>query len=451
MATITTAVDGNDADESSAPIGSPALSRHRRRPVRRNTLPYFLLGLLFLAAYAVLTVSRYRQEAALPPGTALIMQEMHGYASLKAPVITVHGAQVNALGLHFSPALALLVPLYWVFPNALALLLAQAALFASSVTIVAATAGRVWGGHGRDEGRARALCLGVAYGLSWGLQNAVGTDFRATCFAVPLVALALRNVLLERWQRAGLWSLPLVFVQEDLGLTVAAIGVVLCLRRRWAPGWMLTGFGVAALLITVDAVIPHFNASGTYGYWSQLPGGYLDLLAPFKLLVHLVSPGTKLWTLGYLLAVTGFLALRSPLTIVALPILAWRFLAGDPAFWGTGQHYSTVLMPILFLALVDAVQRYERQQYGRSGRTAWLRQYATQSAVPVALAVALTLSVSLHLPLLKVFEPTTYRATAHPTAAAQAAPAQAVRARTPAAQAVPTGAQPSKSRAALSS
>ncbi|QMU79491.1 DUF2079 domain-containing protein [Streptacidiphilus sp. PB12-B1b] len=415
MATIATAVDGYDAEQGSAPIGVPAQSRHRRRPVRRSTLPYLLLGLLFLAGYAVLTVSRYRQEASLPPGTALIMQEIHGYASLSAPDFSVHGVPVNALGLHFSPVLALLVPLYWVFPNALTLLLVQDLLFAGSVTIVAATAGRLWGGHGRTQARGRALCLGAAYGLSWGLQNAVGTDLRLTCFAVPLVALSLRNVLLERWQRAGLWALPLVFVQEDLALTVALIGVVVVLRRRWAAGAVLIGFGVAALLITVDWVIPHFSAGGSYTYWSQLPGGYLDLLSPLKLLHHLadVGGGTKLATLGYLLAVTGFLALRSPLALVAVPTLAWRFLATDPAYWGTAGHYSAVLMPVLFLALVDAVHRCE--EYGRVG---WLRRYATQSAVPVVTAVALTLCVSLHLPVTDLFKPATYRAAAHQAAAA---------------------------------
>ena len=274
MATVTTTAEGG-APGSDAPIGVSAQSRHRRRPVRRSTAPYLLLGLLFLAGYAVLTISHYRHEAALPPGTARVMQEIHGYASLSAPDITVHGARVNALGLHFSPMLALLTPLYWVFPDALTLLLVQAALFAGSVTVVAATAGRLWGGHGRTQARGRALLLGTAYGLSWGLQSAVGTDFRVTCFAVPLVALSLRNVLLERWQRAGLWALPLVFVQEDLALTVAVIGLVLVLRRRWASGATLAGFGVAALLIIVDWLIPHFGTGGSYLYWSRLPDGRL--------------------------------------------------------------------------------------------------------------------------------------------------------------------------------
>ena len=404
MATTTTPT-AVGSQGSNAPIGVPAQSRHRRRPVRRSTAPYLLLGLLFLAGYAAIAVLRYRSHPAVSPGTALLVREVSDYAGLRAPDVSVHGATVDALGLHFSPVLALLAPVYRLFPSALTLLLAQAVLFAASVTIVAATAGRLWGGHGRSQGRSRALGVGVAYGLSWGLQNAVGGDFQPTCFAVPLVALSLRNVLLNRWRRAGLWALPLVFVQEDLGLTVAAIGLVLFLQRRWATGAVLGISGVAALLLSVDWVIPRLSPTGSYPGWSRLPGGYLDLLAPLKLLQHLLAGGeTKLWTLVYLLAVTGFLALRSPLLLVALPTLAWRFLAADPAYWGTGRHYSTVLMPIVFLALVDAVQRFEQ----RDG-TGWLRRYATQTAVPVVTAVALTLCVSLQLPAMALVKPGSYR------------------------------------------
>ena len=405
MATITTTEAVGGQGDSTAPIGVSAQSRHRRRPVRRSTAPYLLLGLLFLAGYSAVVLLRYRQPGAVSPGTAQLAREVRDYAWLHAPDISVHGVQTDALGLHFSPVLALLAPVYRLFPSALTLLLAQALLFAVSVIIVSATAGRLWGGHYKTEGRGRALAVGVAYGLSWGLQDAVRADFQPTCFAVPLVALSLRNVLLKRWQRAGLWALPLVFVQEDLGLTVAAIGLVVFLQRRWATGALLGCFGVAALLLSVDWVIPHLSPTGGYAGWSHLPGGYLDLLAPLKLVQHLgTHSGTKAWTLVYLLAVTGFLALRSPLLLVAVPTLAWRFLADNPAYWGTGRHYSTVLMPIVFLAMVDAVQRCEER-----GGDGWLRRYAAQAAVPVVTAVALTLCVSLQLPGLSLVKPSSYR------------------------------------------
>ena len=107
-------------------------------------------------------------------------------------------------------------------------------------------------------------------------------------------------------------------------------------------------------------------------------------------------------------------------------------------------------MPVLFLALVDAVHRCEEY-----GRIRWLRRYATQAAVPVVTAVALTLCVSLQLPVTELFKPATYRSAAHRVPVTPTAPLPSVTphpAATPHAAATGTGtAQPSKSRAALSS
>lgn len=52
--------------------------------------------------------------------------------------------------------------------------------------------------------------------------------------------------------------------------------------------------------------------------------------------------------------------LRSPLALLLLPTLAWRLTSPNPAYWGTQLHYSAVLMPIAFTALIDALRRGAR-------------------------------------------------------------------------------------------
>ncbi|NEE17140.1 DUF2079 domain-containing protein, partial [Streptomyces sp. SID7499] len=106
---------------------------------------------------------------------------------------------------------------YWLWPSAEALLFAQAALFALGAVIVGRTTQQLLGGRS-------GLCVTVAYGLSWGIQEAVKADFHEIAFAVPLLALVCRALLLERYTAALLWSLPLVLVKEDLGATVAVVG-----------------------------------------------------------------------------------------------------------------------------------------------------------------------------------------------------------------------------------
>ncbi|MFI8371745.1 DUF2079 domain-containing protein [Streptomyces sp. NPDC085466] len=68
----------------------------------------------------------------------------------------------------------------------------------------------------------------------------------------------------------------------------------------------------------------------------------------------------KALTVLALLAVTGGLVVRSPLAWLLLPTLAWRFTSSVPSHWEPGLHYSAVLVPVAFAALVDAVRRGAR-------------------------------------------------------------------------------------------
>ncbi|MCD7441615.1 DUF2079 domain-containing protein [Streptomyces lincolnensis] len=369
-----------------APVAPPPRDR---RPLAPRRDPWVLAGALFLA-YAAVSVGRYRHMASRSWDLGIFEQAVRAYAHLRAPVVDLKGPGFDVLGDHFSPVTALLAPLYRLFPSPVTLLVAQAALFAlSAVPVTRAAAGLL--------GRRRGLALGAAYGLSWGVQRAVDFDFHEICFAVPLIAFSLEAVLARRWRHALCWALPLVLVKEDLGLTVAAIGVVVALRARGAAprtvpyALAVALFGAVATALTLTVVIPAFNTTGAYDYWDKVgeAGGPWDGL------------GTKLRTLAWLLIPTsGLFALRSPLLLVALPTLGWRFLSGDPHYWGTDWHYSAVLMPVVVLALADALST------ARHSPSARVRSYASHlPAAVVAAALALTTS----LPLSALTEADLYR------------------------------------------
>lgn len=357
---------------------------------RRPRDPQILAVLLF-AAYATLSVCRWRHLATRSWDLGIFEQAVRAYAHLRAPVADLKGPGTNLLGDHFSPVTALLAPAYRLFPTPVTLLVAQAALLALSAVPVTRAAARLLGRH-------RGLALGLAYGLSWGLQRAVDFDFHEICFAVPLIAFALEAALDRRWRGALLRALPLVLVKEDLGLTLAAIALVVAVRaRRSSPrntrtavyALSVAAFGVLAAMLTFTVVIPAFNTADTYTYWNKVDGGPFDGL------------GIKLRTLAWLLIpTTGLLALRSPLLLVALPTLGWRFLSSDPHYWGTDWHYSAVLMPVLSLALADALSR------ARWSPRPWLRSYALH--LPTAV-VAAALALTTTLPLSVLSEPDAYR------------------------------------------
>ncbi|MFI2368567.1 DUF2079 domain-containing protein [Streptomyces sp. NPDC018833] len=362
-----------------APRPAPAARR------RRTVVPYVLAGLLFIA-YATISVSRYRRMDTLSWDLGIFEQAVRAYAHLQAPVVDLKGPGTLVLGDHFSPVTALLAAPYRLFPSPVTLLVAQAALFAVSVIPVARLAG---------------VSIGLAYGLSWGVQRAVDFDFHEIAFAVPLIAFALEAVLRGRWYRALAFAVPLVLVKEDLGVTVAALGLVVALRaRRASPRAALWGlgtaaFGVVAALVTLTLVIPAFNTGGGYDYWDKV--GRHDNAVGFLTTALDVKLRTLAWLL---LPTTGLLALRSPLLVVALPTLGWRFLSAEDHYWSTDWHYNAVLMPVLAFALADAVDICRRSPH------TWLRAYAFRlPACTAAAALALTTT----LPLGALTDPATYR------------------------------------------
>jgi uncharacterized membrane protein len=355
--------------------------------------------------YAALAVSRWARYETMSWDLGIFVQVVDSYAHARTPRADLKGPGFDILGDHFSPVLALLAPLYRLWPSPMTLLLAQSALLGWSVQPVTTAAARLLG-------RRTGLLLGTAYGLSWGMQKAADFDFHEIAFAVPLIAASLAATVTRRWRAALLWALPLVLVKEDLGLTCAAVAAVVAWRcRRDNPRQVLPALATAALgvmlcVIVMTVVIPAVNPQG-YDYWNKLgPGSGVPTSA--------LSAGagekvrTLLWTL---IPTTGLVALRSPLLFAALPTLAWRMLSNDEHYWSTDWHYSAVLMPVTALALVDALPRL------CTARLPALRSYAHH--LPAAVAAG-ALALSTTLPFATLAEPDTYRTGAHATAGREA-------------------------------
>ncbi|MFD3658141.1 DUF2079 domain-containing protein [Streptomyces sp. NPDC058620] len=396
-----------DSDRSETDAGPPAPASPAgtgasgdRVPLR----PYLITAAVLCALYFLYSCLQYRNFGSPSWDLGIFEQEVRAYAGLNAPVVDIKGPGYLILGDHFSPVVALLVPLYWIWPSALALLFAQAALFAASAVVVGRTTQQLLGGRS-------GLCATVAYGLSWGLQEAVKSDFHEIAFAVPLLALVCRALLTRRWTAAVLWSLPLVLVKEDLGATVAVVGFLLFLYGRRLQGALLAAFGVLAFVLTVFVLIPAASSQGTYDYWKKIDKNGEQDVSLLDSVLGILDSAVKLEMLVLLVGITAFMALRSPLILLVLPTIGWRLLSQDSNHWGMVWHYSAILMPVLFLAMADGVRR------SRGSSRPWLVSYA-EVAVPVATAIAVALTQ--HLPLRDLLRPESYRTEARTHAARQA-------------------------------
>jgi uncharacterized membrane protein len=355
--------------------------------------PYWLALALF-AGYATVSVSRHLNLKTHAYDLGIFAQAVRAYAELRAPVVPVKGPGFNLLGDHFHPILMLIAPVYRVFPSPVTLLIVQAALLALSVVPVTELAARI-------AGRRPGAEVGVAYGLSWGLQNAVGFDFHEVCIAVPLLAYSLKALAEQRWKPAVWWALPLLAVKEDLPLTLAAIGVYLMARRQRRLGAAVVVAAAAAGCLIVLVLIPALNPAHVYPYGDTAAVGGGSPLA------RLLTPEVKTHTLLMVLVPTVFLAVRSPLLLLAVPILGWRFWSTNTHYWGTGYHYSAVLMPIVFIAFGSALGSLHASRIRSAQRLA--------AAAP-ALAVVVAVALLPALPLWQLAQPATYRVSAEATA-----------------------------------
>lgn len=316
-----------------------------RGPSGRAALLSALLGFAAFALYMVYSVLQWNSYAVRSWDLGIFTQLAKDYANLQfPPIVSIKGAGYNLWGDHFHPILLILGPIYKLFPSAFTLLFVQNALFAISVFVITRFAIK-------RLGTIPGVLLGFAYSVSWGLQSAIDAQFHEVAFGVPLLALALCSLMEEKWRSAWIWAALIVFVKEDLGLTVFVIGLVMALRGPRVAGLWLSAWGVVWFVLATWVILPAMNPSGKWAYSSQLDISGL-LANPASLFQT-----DKVSTTFLLIAISATLCLYSPLAAVVLPTLAWRFLSDLEVYWGQTWQYSAVLMPIVFCAAIDALSR----------------------------------------------------------------------------------------------
>lgn len=360
----------------------PDLAADRRRSANW-VWPAAVTGVV-ATAYIAFAAWQWSQYTVKSWDLSIFTQLLSSYAHLQLPIVNVKGDGYNLLGDHFHPLLAVIAPVYALAPHAFTLLVVQALCFAVAAGILTRTA------TVSLDSRASGVLLGLGFGFSWGLQYAAEAQFHEIALAVPLLTCSLSALLERRDLTAAVWAAPLVFVKEDLGLTVFVIGLLLAYRSRKPLGIWLAVWGVGWFAIAIFVVLPVLNPQGSWAYaGSANPAGlFADLDGVFH-------PAKGL-TLTLLLVITGGLVLRSPFALILLPTLAWRFLSTNHGYWGPSWHYSAVLMPIAFIALLDAINR------GPTTRWMWLRSYSRHGAAIAITAAAVLLPT---LPLWSLLTP----------------------------------------------
>ncbi|MEU8889621.1 DUF2079 domain-containing protein [Streptomyces sp. NPDC048442] len=347
-------------------------------------------------------------------------QAIKAYAHGQAPVVELKGPGFNLLGDHFHPILVLVAPFYRLFPGSDTLLVVQSALLALACYPLTRWAHRA-------VGPVAALVVGCGVGASWGIVSAAAKDFHEIAFAVPLLAFSSVALGQRRWWAGALWAAPLLLVKEDLGLTLSAVGAYIAWQalrdRRSAESpakdkansrlWLgisVILLGAAGTALEILVLLPAMNPSGGFAYWGQIPGDTASSSGSgnvLSLALGVFWPPMKYLLLLMLAAPVAFFGVRSPLLLLCVPTLGWRFVAGNEHYWQPGFHYSAILMPVLFAGFVDVLSRRKDLLPGVRRRRA------------LAFSAAFTAVTAAVYPLHDLVLPSAWRTPEHVTAARQ--------------------------------
>ncbi|MEP6853757.1 MAG: DUF2079 domain-containing protein, partial [bacterium] len=319
--------------------------------------PAQALAVVVFAVYTVYALSRQATVLTAGYDLGIFDQAVRDYSRLRAPIVELKGAGYNIFADHFHPVIAVVAPLYWVWDSPSVLLVVQSALIAASVPVVHRFAARRVGDRG-------ALAVAFGYALGWAVQAMVDFDFHEIAFGVPLLAVAV-DALDRRDDRALVVACALLMLtREDMGAVLVVLGLLRLRRRPRAVPVTLIAVGVTGYLVATSLVIPHFAPGGRFAYWTfdalgpNLPRSLLAIVEhPLRTVRLLVSPSVKAQTWAYLLVPWLLLSLRSPLILVAAPLLAERFFNSRDYLWTTHYHYNVLPWVVLAMAAVDGGQR----------------------------------------------------------------------------------------------
>ena len=315
----------------------------------------------YAAGFSALSILRHRAFSTgrfdLGNMVQAVWSTAHGHP---LQITGLRGDQISRLGAHFDPILAAFAPLWLVWPSPDALLVAQAVAVAFGALPV------FWLARKHLGSDRVALGFALAYLIYPPTQWLTLNEFHPVALACPLLLYAIWFLDEDRLLPFAACAIVAATTKEEIALVVAGLGIWYALAhgRRWT-GAAVAAAGVAAALIAIEVVIPHFNRAGTSSFFTRYsevgstPGGIVHtaLTDPWKIVTTAVT-GRGLGYLAQLVLPLALLVVLAPLALIAaVPELAVNLLSAATTQTSIRFHYTAGLIPVLIAAAVFGAKR----------------------------------------------------------------------------------------------
>jgi uncharacterized membrane protein len=278
------------------------------------------------------------------------------------PLEVTHGStgeQLVRLGGHVDPFLALLAPLWVLWPSPLVLGLAQVVIVALGALPV------FWLGRRHLGSETAAVLLAFAYlAYPWTATSAAASIHPVT-FAIPFFLFCIWFLDTDRLVPFAVFAALAMSTGELMGLPIAALGVwyALARRQRWA-GTEIAALGLAWSAIAIAVIVPAFSGDESmfFGFYDEVggsPAGVVKKLFtdPGVVLSALTEPQDLAYVFLLGLPLLFLFVLSPGLAAVALPQLLANSLSDFRSMTDPRYHSVAAVIPFLIAATVFGVAR----------------------------------------------------------------------------------------------
>jgi len=263
-------------------------------------------------------------------------------------------------GVHFSPILFLLLPLYGLYPAPESLLVMQTVVLAIGAFPV------YW--MSRDKLRKKvALAIAAAYLINPLLLFINLNDFHLEAFTSTFFLFALFFLHKEDWPKFTVFLVLALITLEFapiLGVAIAVYSFILLSKNSFAdPGkarkYILITIALSALVFVLAYVTKALFNPTT----SPLPSPFHNVLAdPIGVLT--TDYQAKILYIVGIFAPFGFLPLLAPRALImVIPWLATSLMSTYLGYYSVYYQYQGFVLPFLFFALIIGLQQLKLQSF----------------------------------------------------------------------------------------
>lgn len=271
-----------------------------------------------------------------------------------APFVTFMGR--NLMGDHASLILVFLIPLYWIVPGTMTLLVVQTIVVAAGAIPIYLLAKHLLGSA------PMALCAAFIYLANPALNGGAMENFHPDSFLALFIPLCFFAAFTEKWKLFFVAVVLSLLVKEDVLLVMVPLGLYVAWQFDKRRGLLAAAASIVATVLGMFVMMRHLIGVPTRNGW-RIPfggvGGFLKEIFtnPINVAKYLWDDNRPLYLFKMFAPFGGLFFLAPTVALIAIPVLASNVIS---TFWYQHQieyHYSIVAVAPLLVATVLGVKK----------------------------------------------------------------------------------------------